>query len=213
MAQDYSHDDLELVMAPLAKAAGRDNFDRTQVHTRLRDLLLATGQRYDDEFGREFNALGRPDDRAALAVAFGLIAAAEEADIVAVAEQQIERHPIIRTMLRAASGVAGRTPLRELPEAPALRRHAARLQDFQNAQFRRGAPRKNSLDALLVGLAEIFCSIAHPHSSPFDMPHTESARFVQFAYAALAPFCERTEVTAAALSHRWSALKKHERTG
>lgn len=198
-------------MQILRAATKAGMINETEAGSRIRDLLEATGCRHDDEFGRAFDefASNKETNHRALAIAFGEIAGSGDTEILAVVARHADRYPVIRTKLRVRSGLAGRSPPRQLPSVSDIRLHAASLRDFHDAMVRVGAPLKTETHTLLSGLADIFRDATQTHDTLYELPHAERSYFIQFVRACLQPYFPATEVTPRALAERWKRQKRH----
>jgi hypothetical protein len=89
------------------------------------------------------------------------------------------------------------------------------LASRERAKVHRGRPRKNDLDALVEGLADIFASQTG-HSLHIDrLAHAVESQFIQFATDALAGagYVDDSERTGVAIARRWARIKVHNQTG
>lgn len=91
---------------------------------------------------------------------------------------------------------------------------ANELAFFHKGFVRRGAPRKNVLDTLLLGLADIFIERDESAISVLDLASATTSRFIIFcsaqctAIAGSGKAIDGSQVTPSALSSRWHRLKK-----
>jgi len=198
-------------MQILRAATKAGTINETEVGNRIRDLLEATGRRHDDEVGCSFDEFtsNKGTDHRVLAIAFGDIAQAQDSEILAVVARHADSYPAVRTKLRVRSGIAGRSPPRQLPSFSDIRLHAASLRDFHDAMVRAGAPLKTETHTLLSGLADIFRDATQTHDTLYELPHAERSYFIQFVRACLQPYYPATEVTTRALAERWKRQKRH----
>lgn len=199
-------------MQILRAATKGGTINETEVSSRIRDLLDATGCSHEDEFGRMFDefASNKQTDHRALAIAFGEIAKAQDSEIVGLVEHFSKQFPGILTQLKTGTRTPNQFSSAGLPAPPEVRRRAARNGTFHKAMVRTGAPRKTLADTLLIGLADIFREATQKDARAIDLPHSQHSYFIQFARACLLPFFHGTEVSASALSERWRRLKRDE---
>ena len=86
------------------------------------------------------------------------------------------------------------------------------LQTYYELQVSRGRPTKDKLDTALWRIVEIWaeqtgCQDAIDEA-PYEVPHKENSRFIQFASIAMQPCGDVSETSLLACSRRWGRMKQ-----
>ena len=89
-----------------------------------------------------------------------------------------------------------------------LRQVAEELRTYNELLIRPGAPRKNLLRTTLRNLADLYVELTNQEIDPYELPHAEASRFIQFCYLAPEPYFP---ITTGALSKTWKRSKEEER--
>jgi hypothetical protein len=92
-------------------------------------------------------------------------------------------------------------------EQMVLREHIIHLKTYYRSNVRHGRSENASLNIALIGLGEIFVSVADLNLHEFELPHSPESRFIKFAVLATSPWFDANLCTNGALSKRWSRLK------
>lgn len=83
---------------------------------------------------------------------------------------------------------------------------------YYKQQLSRGRPSKDKLDTALWSVLGIWAEQTGSQDAideaPYEVPHKENSRFIQFASIAMQPCGDGTETTQIALSRRWGRMKK-----
>lgn len=205
----------------LLRKAGARKINRTDLHSRIEAVLLATGVADDgSEYAKAFNEAkkGLSDD-AKLAREFSAIARAQNPLSPTICKRQhrsrlsarargLREFKSDRSLLTTSWEELNRDQQRE------VKKLARSLAEYHRSQVSRGAGVKTAQNALLVELADIYVSIARLVTlDRYELPHAVRSNFISFCHTALRPFFGATEVTFKALSNRWKSIKEHELSG
>lgn len=217
----FTPDQLEQLANVITRTTPGISVAHGELEERLLDLLQAVGRADDGtEYSIAFRDFAKLEpSHAELAKQYRAIAASDDplnsklcSGIVITELNQAARRKWAR---RVRKGQINRPhPLRGITsefltedDFADVREMALHLADYHQSFVRRQQPIKIDQNTLIERFADIYIDFAELDCDRYELPHAESARFIQFIYLAMRPFFGPTEASLASISKRWKRLK------